>query len=188
MNLKRYTFNALHLRLFFLGMVLLEGTCMAFTLRSSSFVSGGQIPSKYTCEGEDISPALAWSDPPDGTQTFVLIVDDPDAPDPKAPKMTWVHWVLFNIPKETRELKEGVLPEELPFGTQEGVNDYRKTTYGGPCPPIGRHRYFFKLYALSSSITGLNHPTKKELEKAMEGSIIEKVELVGTYEKLKLIK
>jgi Raf kinase inhibitor-like YbhB/YbcL family protein len=171
--------------LLFWGLLLGEGTCMAFIVRSSSFVDTGEIPSKYTCEGDDISPPLAWSDPPSGTVTFALIVDDPDAPDPKAPKMTWVHWVLFNIPVSTKELKEGISHEELPGGTQEGINDYRRTSYGGPCPPIGRHRYFFKLYALSKEITGLNRPTKRELEKAMEGSIIEKVEIVGTYEKVK---
>ena len=158
---------------------------MAFILRSSNFEDRGEIPSKYTCEGADLSPPLSWSDPPDGTVTFALIVDDPDAPDPKAPKMTWVHWVLFNIPSSARELREGIHSEELPKGTQEGVNDYKKTSYGGPCPPIGRHRYFFKLYALSKHITGLQRPTKQELEKAMEGSILAKVELVGTYQKKK---
>jgi Raf kinase inhibitor-like YbhB/YbcL family protein len=156
---------------------------MAFIVRSSSFDDRRDIPSKYTCEGKDISPPLSWSDPPKGTVTFALIVDDPDAPDPKAPKMTWVHWILFNIPATTRELKEEITPEELPIGAQEGMNDYRRTAYGGPCPPIGRHRYFFKLYALSSEISGLNRPTKRELEKAMEGLILAKVELMGTYEK-----
>ena len=170
------------------GCVFGESSSMEFTLRSSSFADGGEIPSKYTCEGDDISPALSWSDPPKGTVGYVLIVDDPDAPDPRAPKMTWVHWVLYNIPASTRELREGIPSEELPEGTQEGINDYRKTTYGGPCPPIGRHRYFFKLYALSQEIAGLNRPNKRELEKAMEGAILAKAELMGTYEKKKLIK
>ncbi len=167
------------------GIIFGEGATMAFELQSSSFVHEGEIPSRYTCEGEDISPPLSWSNPPVGTMAFALIVDDPDAPDPKAPKMTWVHWILYNIPPSTRELKEAIGTEELPKGTLAGVTDYRKTTYGGPCPPIGRHRYFFKLYALSKQITGLNRPTKGELEKAMEGSILAKAELVGTYQKKK---
>lgn len=160
-----------------------EGTNMAFELHSSRFDHKGDIPSRYTCEGEDVSPPLSWSNPPEGTVTFALIVDDPDAPDPQAPKMTWVHWILYNIPASTRELQEAVLSKELPQGTLEGINDYKKTAYGGPCPPIGRHRYFFKVYAVSKEITGLNRPTKKELEKAMEGSILAKAELVGTYQK-----
>lgn len=167
----------------FLGLLCGEGRCMAFTIRSSSFADKGEMPSKYTCEGEDVSPHLAWSDPPKGTKTYVLIVDDPDAPDPKAPKMTWVHWVLYNIPSSVRELQEGIAFDELPQGTEEGINDYHKTSYGGPCPPIGRHRYFFKLYALSGEIVGLEQPTKKDIEKAMEGMILGKAELVGTYEK-----
>src|SRR5579883_1794388 len=114
---------------------------MAFTLRSSAFAAGGVIPSRYSCEGDDISPPLAWSDVPEGTKSFALIVDDPDAPDPQAPKMIWVHWVLYNIPAESTHLAEAV--SELPEGTLEGTNDWKRTGYGGPCPPIGRHRYFF---------------------------------------------
>jgi Raf kinase inhibitor-like YbhB/YbcL family protein len=154
-----------------------------FTLHSPSFKNGEEIPSMYTCEGKDVSPPLSWSEPPKGTVSFALIVDDPDAPDPAAPKMTWVHWVLYNMPASTRSLKEGVRREEMPVGTQEGINDYHRTTYGGPCPPIGRHRYYFKLYALSKEISGLKTPTKKELEKAMEGCVLGKAELVGTYRK-----
>lgn len=163
-----------------------EGDCMAMQLQSPSFQQMGAIPALYTCEGRDVSPPLVWSDPPEGTVTFVLIVDDPDAPDPKAPKMTWVHWILYNIPGTTRTLAEAVSPNQLPKGTLMGTNDFRRTAYGGPCPPIGRHRYFFKLYALSRQITGLTHPSKQELEQAMEGAILAKAELIGTYEKQQL--
>src|SRR6187455_42489 len=115
-------------------------------LKSSAFTHQGKIPTQYTCEGPDLSPPLAWSDPPPGTKSFALIVDDPDAPDPKAPKMTWVHWVLYNIPVSATGLEEGISPRDLPSGTLEGLNDWKRTGWGGPCPPKGRHRYFFKLY------------------------------------------
>jgi Raf kinase inhibitor-like YbhB/YbcL family protein len=122
-----------------------------FSLVSSAFSQQGEMPSRHTCEGEDISPPLSWFNPPEGTKTFALIVDDPDAPDPSAPTMTWVHWVLYNLPATMRELPDGVLPEALPAGTKEGSNDWKRTGYGGPCPPIGRHRYVHKLYALDTS-------------------------------------
>ncbi len=166
----------------FVGLLVAEEESMEFSLRSN-FENMGEISSKYTCEGEDVSPPLVWSNPPKGTESFALIVDDPDAPDPKAPRMIFVHWILYNIPKDIRELKEGVDPSELPSGTLEGISDYKKTSYGGPCPPIGRHRYFFKLYALSKRLPDLRHPIKKELEKAMEGSILGSTELIGTYQK-----
>ena len=156
---------------------------MPFSLQSSAFGQNGEIPSQYTCEGDNLSPPLRWTDPPSGTASFVLIVDDPDAPDPKAPKMTWVHWVLYNIPASARELPEGVTSKALPGGTLEGVNDFHRMSYGGPCPPIGRHRYFFKLYALSKKLPELRNPTKSEVERAMEGAVLGKVELVGTYKK-----
>lgn len=158
---------------------------MAFTLRSPSFSHMENMPSLFTCEGKDRSPALSWSDPPEGTVCYALIVDDPDAPDPKAPRMTWVHWILFNIPVHVRELKEGISKEELPTGTMEGLNDWQKTGYGGPCPPIGKHRYFFKLYALDQEIESLDNPSKRELERAMEEHILGKAELIGMYEKKK---
>lgn len=157
---------------------------MPFSLQSSAFGQNGEIPPQYTCEGDDLSPPLRWTDPPAGTVAYVLIVDDPDAPDPQAPKMTWVHWVLYNIPGPARELPEGVASEDLPEGTQEGINDYHRTAYGGPCPPIGRHRYFFKLYALSEKLPKLRNPTKKDVERAMEGLVIGKAELIGTYKKM----
>jgi len=156
---------------------------MAMTLTSKSFDHEGEIPSKYTCEGEDVSPALAWSGIPEGTRSLVLIVDDPDAPDPAAPKMTWVHWVLYNIPPSAAGLPEATGTAKLPAGTREGVNDWKRTGYGGPCPPIGRHRYFHKLYALDTELPDLGRPTKGELEEAMESHVLSKTELIGTYQK-----
>jgi hypothetical protein len=156
---------------------------MAFALRSSSFGPNGDIPTKYTCEGADISPPLAWSDAPAATQSFALIVDDPDAPDPKAPRMTWVHWVLYNLPRSASALPEGVAPSALPAGTRQGLNDWKRTGYGGPCPPIGRHRYFHKLYALDTVLPDLGAATKAQLEQAMQGHVLATAELAGTYQK-----
>jgi hypothetical protein len=156
-------------------------TTMAMQISSTAFADGGKIPSLYTCQGDDISPPLAWSGLPPQTKSLVLIVDDPDAPDPEAPRMTWVHWVLFNLPPDSSGLAEAVA--HLPQGTVEGVNDWQRTDYGGPCPPIGRHRYFHKLYALDIVLTGLKRPTKKQVEKAMAGHIIEQAILIGTYQK-----
>jgi Raf kinase inhibitor-like YbhB/YbcL family protein len=156
---------------------------MTLTLSSSAFSAGGSIPALYTCEGKDVSPPLAWGGAPAGTQSFALVVDDPDAPDPAAPKMTWVHWVLYNLPATTHLLPEAV--KSLPAGTREGKNDWKRTGYGGPCPPIGRHRYFFKLYALDCELPDLTGPTKAALEKAMAGHVLEKAELMGTYQKAK---
>ncbi len=154
-----------------------------FTVTSTSFAEGGSIPSTYTCEGDDLSPPLTWSGVPEDAYSLVLIVDDPDAPDPDAPKTTWVHWVLYNISADTTGLPEAVEPQELPSGTVEGLNDWQRTGYGGPCPPKGRHRYLFKLYALDTVLTGLDEPTKAEVEAAMEGHVVGQAELVGTYEK-----
>jgi Raf kinase inhibitor-like YbhB/YbcL family protein len=156
---------------------------MALTITSPAFAAGHEIPSDFTCEGADISPALAWSGAPAGTKSLALIVDDPDAPDPAAPKMTWVHWVLYNLPADSRGLPEAVDSGGLPPGTREGKNDWKRTGYGGPCPPIGRHRYFFKLFALDTALPDLKTPTKAELEKAMQGHILEKAELMGVYQK-----
>jgi Raf kinase inhibitor-like YbhB/YbcL family protein len=153
------------------------------TIASPSFTRGGEIPALYTCEGRDVSPSLAWSGVPERAKSLVLIVDDPDAPDPKAPRMTWVHWVLYNIPPSATGLAEGIQKKDLPPGTLEGVNDWKRTGYGGPCPPIGRHRYFFKLYALDTLLPDLGKPAKAQLEKAMAGHVLAKAELVGTYEK-----
>ena len=156
---------------------------MALTLRSKAFTDGGEIPTKYTCEGEDIAAPLEWEGVPEEARSLVLIVDDPDAPDPKAPKMTWVHWVLYNIPPGTTGLPEGAASADLSPGTKEGLNDWKRTGYGGPCPPIGRHRYFHKLYALDTVLKEMDRPTKAQIEAAMSGHVIAKTELVGTYEK-----
>ncbi|MGD2137288.1 MAG: YbhB/YbcL family Raf kinase inhibitor-like protein [Gammaproteobacteria bacterium] len=156
---------------------------MTITLESSAFEHDAGIPSRYTCQGEDISPPLAWEGVPESARSLVLIVDDPDAPDPEAPKMTWVHWVLFNMPPDTTHLPENIAPSALPPGTGQGLNDWQRTGYGGPCPPVGRHRYFHKLYALDTVLEGLDTPTKAEVEAAMAGHIIGQAELVGTYSK-----
>ncbi|MDH3769973.1 MAG: YbhB/YbcL family Raf kinase inhibitor-like protein [Nitrospirota bacterium] len=156
---------------------------MSLILGSSAFAHDGEIPRKYTCEDQDISPPLSWSGVPDGTKSFALIVDDPDAPDPNAPRMTWVHWVLYNLPSTTRELPESATREVLPAGTKEGTNDWKRRGYGGPCPPIGRHRYFHKLYALDAALTDLGTATKPQLERAIEGHVLARAELIGTYQK-----
>jgi len=150
-------------------------------LTSPSFEHQRPIPGKFTCDGENISPELQWSGLPRGTRSLALIVDDPDAPDPANPKMTWVHWVLYNIDPTVNRLPEGVKENELPKGTLQGFNDWKKTGYGGPCPPIGEHRYFHKLYALDTVLADLNRPAKAALEKAMEGHILSKTELIGVY-------
>jgi Raf kinase inhibitor-like YbhB/YbcL family protein len=152
---------------------------------SPAFENQGAIPKKFTCDGEDISPALAWSNIPEGTKSFALIVDDPDAPDPANPRMTWVHWVMYNIPATVSSLLEGVTDKDLPKGTLQGLNDWKKTGYGGPCPPTGTHRYFHKLYALDIVLPDLKQPTKAKLEKAMEGHVLSKAELVGLYQRKK---
>ena len=156
---------------------------MTMTITSAAFAPGAAIPSVYTCEGRDISPPLAWSGVPPGTKSIVLIVDDPDAPDPAAPKMTWVHWVLYNIPATASGLPEAVEPAALPPGTCEGRNDWGRTGYGGPCPPVGRHRYMHKLYALDIVLPQLDRADKKALEKAMQGHILAQAMLIGTYQK-----
>lgn len=156
---------------------------MSLTLTSPSFQHGGMIPLRHTCEGDDLSPALVWRGLPAKTQSLALIVDDPDAPDPQAPKMTWVHWVLYNLPPTTAELAEGVPARQLPAGTLQGLNDWSRTGYGGPCPPIGRHRYFHKLYALDVMLPDLKHPGKGALEKAMQGHVLAQAELIGLYQK-----
>jgi Raf kinase inhibitor-like YbhB/YbcL family protein len=156
---------------------------MTLILSSSAFKHNSEIPSRFTCDGANVSPPLSWSGFPPGTKSLVLIVDDPDAPDPAAPKMTWVHWVLYNIPPETHDLPEGVGKHNLPRGTREGINDFKRTNYGGPCPPVGRHRYFHKLYALDAMLPSLDRATKRDIEAAMEGHVLEQAELIGTYQR-----
>ena len=155
----------------------------AMQLTSPSFENQKDMAKKFTCDGEDISPALEWSDVLEETKSFALIVDDPDAPDPANPKMTWVHWILYNIPAAVNSLPEGVKDRDLPKGTLQGLNNWKKTGYGGPCPPIGKHRYFHKLYALDIILPDLKRPTKAKLEKAMEGHILHKAELIGLYQR-----
>ncbi len=154
---------------------------MGMTLQSPAFSHEGGIPSDYTCDGDDISPQLQWSGIPANAKSLALIIDDPDAPDPAAPKMTWVHWVLYNIPPSATGLAKAINDMDLPAGTLQGLNDWKRTGYGGPCPPIGRHRYFHKLYALDSVLPDLGTPTKSALEQAMQGHIIEQTVLLGTY-------
>jgi hypothetical protein len=158
-----------------------EGWNMILT--STVFFQGSTIPQRYTCDGSGISPPLAWSGLPEGTKSLVLIVDDPDAPDPEAPKMTWVHWVLYNLPPFEGELPESVPAKVLPPGTLQGMNDWQRTGYGGPCPPVGRHRYFFKLYALDAVLPDLGKPAKEAVEKAMHGHILGHAELMGQYQR-----
>lgn len=146
-------------------------------LTSPAFTHMGDIPSRYTCQGEDISPSLRIDGVPGQAATLVLLMDDPDVPDPKAPKRVWDHWVMFNIPRETKDI-----PEDSYAGRQ-GMNSGGRVGYGGPCPPIGKHRYFFKLYALDSALDLSEDATKKDVEDAMEGHVLEKAELVGLYEK-----
>jgi Raf kinase inhibitor-like YbhB/YbcL family protein len=152
-------------------------------LSSSSFASAGEIPRRYTCEGEDLAPPLQWSGVPERAASLALIVDDPDAPDPAAPQRTWVHWVLYDIAPTASGLPEGGRP--LPQGAREGLNDWNRRSYGGPCPPIGRHRYFFKLYALDTALPALPRPTKAAVEQAMRGHVLAQAELVGTYQKVR---
>jgi len=156
---------------------------MSFAILSTAFALNGPIPPAHTCEGNDASPPLAWSGAPAATKSFVLIVDDPDAPDPAAPRMTWVHWLLYNIPVSASGLAIAIDPSALPAGTREGLNDWGRTGYGGPCPPIGRHRYFHKLYALDIVLPDLGRPRKAALEKAMQGHILGEAVLIGTYQK-----
>lgn len=150
-------------------------------LSSTAFAPGDAIPPRYTCQGDDVAPPLAWSELPDRTRSLALIVDDPDAPDPAAPTRTWVHWVLIDIPPDVGTLPEGGRP--LPEGCRAGLNDWHRASYGGPCPPVGRHRYFFKLYALDTRLPDLPGPTKAELERAMQGHVLAQTQLMGTYEK-----
>ena len=152
-------------------------------ITSPSFIHKGEIPARHTCDGKDVSPRLEWTGVPAGTKSLVLIVDDPDAPNPEAPRMTWVHWVLYDIPADIDSLPENTTTAGLPHGTLPGLNDWHRTNYQGPCPPIGKHRYFFKLYALDIVLPDLHRPTKPALEKAMEGHVLARSELVGLYQR-----
>ncbi|MDE2311341.1 MAG: YbhB/YbcL family Raf kinase inhibitor-like protein [Betaproteobacteria bacterium] len=156
---------------------------MSMIITSPSFMHDRVIPARHTCDGVNTSPPLAWTGVPAGAKSLALIVDDPDAPDPAAPRMTWVHWVLYNIPFNASGLKEGIAAKDLPPGTLQGVNDWQRSGYGGPCPPVGKHRYFFKLYALDIVLPDLKHPAKAALERAMQGHVLARSDLVGLYQK-----
>ncbi|HTM63420.1 MAG TPA: YbhB/YbcL family Raf kinase inhibitor-like protein [Gammaproteobacteria bacterium] len=149
---------------------------MIFTLKSSAFADGGMIPSKYTCDGDNISPPVSWINPPSGTHTYALIVDDPDAP-----AGVWDHWLLFNIPERTHELPEDFIAGDIILC---GLNSWGDSSYGGPCPPDGEHRYFFKLYALDTKLDLVN-PDKAALEDAMRGHILASATLMGKYRRIK---
>ncbi len=156
---------------------------MTFRLSSTAFTQNEPIPESHTCDGRDLSPPLTWTEPPAGTRSLVLIVDDPDAPDPAAPKMTWTHWALYNLPPTAGILPEGVPDSGLPAGTLQGLNDWQRTGYGGPCPPIGNHRYFHKLFALDTVLVDLRHPTRPMLDQTMKGHVLAQAELVGRYQR-----
>jgi Raf kinase inhibitor-like YbhB/YbcL family protein len=150
-------------------------------ISSPAFEAQQSIPELYTCDGRDVSPPLNWTGVPDKAKSLVLIVDDPDAPDPAAPRMTWVHWILYNLPVSATGLAEAINPKALPVGTSEGINDWKRTGYGGPCPPIGRHRYYFKLYAIDVLLPDLHKPTKSTLLQAIKGHVLAEAELMATY-------
>jgi len=154
---------------------------MTMTLRSTAFSHEGRIPSRYTCEGANTSPPLSVAGVPEGTKTLALTVGDPDAPDPAAPKMTWVHWVLYDLPGDTQELPEAATARDLK--ARSGINDWKRQGYGGPCPPVGRHRYFFKLYALDTAFGDLGAVNKAALEAKLKGHILAEATLMGTYQK-----
>ncbi|HZI10431.1 MAG TPA: YbhB/YbcL family Raf kinase inhibitor-like protein [Myxococcus sp.] len=153
-------------------------------LTSIRFSDGDFIPIAYTGEGEDMSPPLEWKGIPAGTKSLALILEDPDAPDPQNPQMTFCHWILYNIPVSAQRLPEGATPDVLPAGTLQGQNDFNRLGYGGPMPPVGRHRYFFRLYALDTVLPDLNRPTRQELLDAIEGHILGEAELIGMYQKV----
>ena len=159
-----------------------------FKVSTVSFPPAGDIPARYTCEGADLSPALTWSGAPNGTRSFAVIVDDPDAPDPAAPRQVFVHWVAYDIPESVLALREGVKPGGLPRGGLDGINDWKKPGYNGPCPPIGKHRYFFKVYALDTVLPDLKRPTKSQLMEAMKGHVLANAEVMGMYEKARQAK
>lgn len=160
-----------------------EGPAAVLKITSPAFKHGADMPSRYTCDGSNVSPPLAWSGAPAGTKSFVLIVTDPDAPDPKAPQTTWVHWVLYDIPAGVMGLREAVPAKGLPKGTLLGKSDWGTTGYGGPCPPVGRHRYVHTLYALDTVLADLEQPTRAKLLVAIQGHILQMAQLIGTYEK-----
>jgi len=164
-----------------LALIVAVASGLPMKISSTAFQHEATIPSRYTCDGANVSPPLAWTDVPEGTKSLALLVTDPDAPDPKAPKTTWVHWVLYDLPVDAKGLREAIPVKGLPPGTLEGSNDWGRTGYGGPCPPIGRHRYVHTIYALDTVLTDLDRPTRAALLAAMEGHVLASAELIGTY-------
>jgi Raf kinase inhibitor-like YbhB/YbcL family protein len=164
-------------------MLLAAEPAMTMKLSSTVFAHEAAIPAHYTCDGTNVSPPLAWTNAPAGTKSFALVVTDPDAPDPKAPKVTWVHWVLYDLPGDATGLREAIPVKGLPPGTLEGSNDWGRTGYGGPCPPIGRHRYVHTLYALDTVLADLDKPTRAKLLAAMKDHVLGTAELIGTYQR-----
>jgi Raf kinase inhibitor-like YbhB/YbcL family protein len=154
---------------------------MTFSIRSPAFADGEEIPVEHTCDAEDVSPALEWSGAPAGTKTFALVVHDPDAPDPAAPKQDYVHWILYDLPASCARIPEGV--GFFPEGTREGTNDWNRTGYGGPCPPIGRHRYYFRLYALDVALGDRGQLTRAALDESMAGHVLAEAVMMGTYQR-----
>ena len=165
------------------GAIVEMGMVSSLRISSPAFENGAAIPRKYTADGENISPPLQWLNAPPQTRSFVLIIDDPDAPDPRAPQRTWVHWILYDIPAGTHELPPDAAKHGLPPGTREGSNDWKSGSYGGPAPPVGRHRYFHKLYALDKVLPDLEHPTKARLLNAMKGHVLAESQIIGTYQR-----
>jgi Raf kinase inhibitor-like YbhB/YbcL family protein len=160
-----------------------EDIAMPIIITSPSFKHAGMIPRRHTCDGLNISPVLQWTGVPAETKSLALIIDDPDAPDPVAPKMTWVHWIVYNIPPNFDGLPETTSAEGLPRGALQGLNDWQHAGYEGPCPPIGKHRYFFKLYALDIVLPDMKLPSRSVLESAMQGHILTHSRLIGVYER-----
>ena len=156
---------------------------MSLSLTSPAFDAGATIPETYTCDGLNISPPLAWSGVPARASSLVLIIEDPDAPDPAAPLLTWTHWVVYNLPASLNGLPEGVLGQDFPSGAREGLNDWNNTGYRGPCPPVGQHRYMHKLYALDITLPDKGLQKRADLERVMRPHIIEQAELIGLYQK-----
>lgn len=154
---------------------------MTLTLRSEAFPPEGEIPVRHTCDGENVSPPLRISGVPPQARSLALLVEDPDAPDPAAPRMIWVHWLLLNLPPETAELPEGVAAQDLPPGTVQGMNDWRRSGYGGPCPPVGRHRYLHRLYALDRRLDCGPRTTRAEFLRAARGHVLAEAVLIGRY-------
>lgn len=156
---------------------------MSFRISSPAFENEAEIPVRHTCEGQNVSPALEWSGAPAGAVTLALLIEDPDAPDPDAPRRTWTHWVLYDIPASAHRLPEGVTSRDLPDGARQGLNDSGNGGYDGPCPPIGSHRYFHKLFALDAELGDLGSPRNRDLRLAMEGHVLAETALMGTYRK-----